>query len=163
MIGIYGAFDRGSSDNKNIFNQLTLGFEYWKNKLFIGSNIYMVVGKSIQSIKEVTRGEKKKTDEKKITAIFGSYEKFSADFKQAALTQFGSGWAWLVQDGNDLKITKTPNADLPMAHGQKALLTCDVWEHAYYLKYRNRKAEYIDNFWKILNWDYVQTRFNVVK
>ncbi|CAL7962474.1 hypothetical protein GAMM_30050 [Gammaproteobacteria bacterium] len=69
MIGIYGAFDRGSSDNKNIFNQLTLGFEYWQNKLFIGSNIYMVVGKSIQSIKEVTIGEKKKTDEKNVTRL----------------------------------------------------------------------------------------------
>lgn len=92
----------------------------------------------------------------KINASFGSYEKFAADFKQAALTQFGSGWAWLVQDSNDLKITKTPNADLPMAHGQKALLTCDVWEHAYYLDYQNRRADFVQTFLDhLVNWDFV--------
>ncbi len=93
----------------------------------------------------------------KITASFGSYEKFAADFKQAALTQFGSGWAWLVQDGNDLKITKTPNADLPMVHSQKALLTCDVWEHAYYLDYQNRRADFVQVFLDhLVNWDFVE-------
>lgn len=93
----------------------------------------------------------------KITASFGSYEKFAADFKQAALTQFGSGWAWLVQDGNDLKINKTANADLPMAHGQKALLTCDVWEHAYYLDYQNRRADFVQVFLDhLVNWDFVE-------
>ena len=92
----------------------------------------------------------------KINASFGSYEKFAADFKQAALTQFGSGWAWLVQDGNDLKITKTANADLPMAHNQKALLTCDVWEHAYYLDYQNRRADFVQTFLDhLVNWDFV--------
>ncbi len=94
--------------------------------------------------------------ETKINASFGSYEKFAADFKQAALTQFGSGWAWLVQDGNDLKITKTANADLPMAHNQKALLTCDVWEHAYYLDYQNRRADFVQTFLDhLVNWDFV--------
>jgi superoxide dismutase, Fe-Mn family len=94
--------------------------------------------------------------ETKINASFGSYEKFAADFKQAALAQFGSGWAWLVQDGNDLKITKTANADLPMAHNQKALLTCDVWEHAYYLDYQNRRADFVQTFLDYLvNWDFV--------
>jgi Fe-Mn family superoxide dismutase len=94
--------------------------------------------------------------ETKINASFGSYEKFAADFKQAALAQFGSGWAWLVQDGNDLKITKTANADLPMAHNQKALLTCDVWEHAYYLDYQNRRADFVQTFLDhLVNWDFV--------
>ncbi len=92
----------------------------------------------------------------KISASFGTYEKFAADFKQAALTQFGSGWAWLVQDGNDLKITKTANADLPMAHNQKALLTCDVWEHAYYLDFQNRRADFVQTFLDhLVNWDFV--------
>ena len=76
-----------------------------------------------------------------INAAFGSYEKFAEEFKNAAVTQFGSGWAWLVEENGALKITKTANADLPMAHGQKALLTVDVWEHAYYLDYQNRRPE----------------------
>ena len=95
---------------------------------------------------------------KEIAANFGSYEKFATDFKQAALTQFGSGWAWLVQEGDKLKITKTANADLPMAHGQKALLTCDVWEHAYYLDYQNRRADFVQTFLDhLVNWDFVET------
>ena len=95
----------------------------------------------------------------KINASFGSYEKFAADFKQAALTQFGSGWAWLVQDGNDLKITKTANADLPMAHGQQALLTCDVWEHAYYLDYQNRRADFVQTFLDhLVDWNFVEKK-----
>jgi Fe-Mn family superoxide dismutase len=92
----------------------------------------------------------------KINTAFGSYEKFAAEFKQAALTQFGSGWAWLVQEGDTLKITKTPNADLPMVHNQTALLTCDVWEHAYYLDYQNRRADFVQTFLDhLLNWDFV--------
>ncbi|MCE2715692.1 MAG: superoxide dismutase [Pseudomonadota bacterium] len=92
----------------------------------------------------------------KINTAFGSYEKFAAEFKQAALTQFGSGWAWLVQEGDTLKIIKTPNADLPMVHNQTALLTCDVWEHAYYLDYQNRRADFVQTFLDhLLNWDFV--------
>lgn len=92
----------------------------------------------------------------KIDTAFGSYEKFAAEFKQAALTQFGSGWAWLVQEGDTLKITKTPNADLPMVHNQRALLTCDVWEHAYYLDYQNRRADFVQTFLDhLVNWDFV--------
>lgn len=92
----------------------------------------------------------------KINAAFGSYEKFAAEFKQAALTQFGSGWAWLVQEGDSIKITKTANADLPMVHGQSALLTCDVWEHAYYLDYQNRRADFVQTFLdNLINWDFV--------
>lgn len=91
----------------------------------------------------------------KINEDFGSYEAFAEAFKNAGLTQFGSGWAWLVLDGGKLKITKTPNADTPMAHGQKAILTVDVWEHAYYLDYQNKRADYIDTFLKsLVNWDF---------
>ena len=91
----------------------------------------------------------------KINEDFGSYDAFAEAFKNAGLTQFGSGWAWLVLEGRKLKITKTPNADTPMAHGQKAILTVDVWEHAYYLDYQNKRADYIDTFLKYLvNWDF---------
>ena len=87
---------------------------------------------------------------------FGSFEKFSEDFANAAATQFGSGWAWLVLNHDKkLAITKTPNADLPMKHGQKALLTIDVWEHAYYIDFRNARPKYIETFLKSLaNWDF---------
>lgn len=86
---------------------------------------------------------------------FGSFDKFKEAFKQAGATQFGSGWAWLVLDGDTLKVTKTGNADLPMAHGQKALLTMDVWEHAYYLDFQNRRPDYITTFLdKLVNWDF---------
>lgn len=92
---------------------------------------------------------------KKIDADFGSYEKFVEEFKNAGATQFGSGWAWLVLDGGKLKVTKTPNADLPMVHGQTAILTMDVWEHAYYLDYQNRRPDYMTVFLdKLVNWDF---------
>jgi Fe-Mn family superoxide dismutase len=87
---------------------------------------------------------------------FGGFDKFAAAFSEAGATQFGSGWAWLVQnkDGK-LAVTKTPNADLPMKHGQKALLTMDVWEHAYYIDYRNARPKYIETFLNSLaNWDF---------
>lgn len=91
----------------------------------------------------------------KIDADFGSYDKFVEEFKAAGATQFGSGWAWLVLDGGKLKVTKTPNADLPMAHGQTAILTMDVWEHAYYLDFQNRRPDYIATFLdKLVNWDF---------
>ena len=91
----------------------------------------------------------------KINEDFGSFEAFVDAFKNAGLTQFGSGWAWLVLEEGKLKITKTANADTPMAHGQKALLTVDVWEHAYYLDYQNKRADYLDIFLKhLLNWDF---------
>lgn len=94
----------------------------------------------------------------KINQAFDSYEKFASEFKQAALSQFGSGWAWLVQEGGLIKITKTANADLPMVHGQTALLTCDVWEHAYYLDYQNRRADFVQTFLdNLVNWDFVNS------
>jgi Fe-Mn family superoxide dismutase len=90
-----------------------------------------------------------------IDKSFGDYDKFKAEFAKAATSQFGSGWAWLVKDGDKLAVTKTGNADTPIAHGQKPLLTIDVWEHAYYLDYQNRRADYVaavlDN---LINWDF---------
>ncbi len=87
---------------------------------------------------------------------FGSFDKFKEEFAAAATTQFGSGWAWLVLDGGKLKVTKTGNADLPMKHGQKALLTIDVWEHAYYIDFRNLRPKYIETFLThLVNWDFV--------
>lgn len=93
-----------------------------------------------------------------IESTFGSYAKFVEEFKNAGATQFGSGWAWLVLEGGTLKITKTPNADTPMAHGQKALLTVDVWEHAYYLDFQNRRPDYLTAFVDhLINWDFVNS------
>lgn len=90
-----------------------------------------------------------------INSAFGSYDEFSSQFTDAAKTQFGSGWAWLVDDGG-LKIQKTANADLPLKHGVKALLTIDVWEHAYYIDWRNARPDYISNFLdKLVNWEFV--------
>jgi Fe-Mn family superoxide dismutase len=90
-----------------------------------------------------------------INRDFGSFEKFKEEFTTAATTQFGSGWAWLVLEGGKLKVTKTKDADLPMKHGQKAILTIDVWEHAYYIDYRNARPKYIETFLNSLaNWDF---------
>ncbi|MBY0314827.1 MAG: superoxide dismutase [Fe] [Bdellovibrionales bacterium] len=87
---------------------------------------------------------------------FESVEKFKEKFTNAAITQFGSGWAWLVQnpDGS-LAITQTSNAETPMTKNQTALLTCDVWEHAYYIDYRNARPKFLEAFWKLVNWDQV--------
>ncbi len=91
----------------------------------------------------------------KIEAAFGSYEKFAEDFAQAAVTQFGSGWAWLVAEGSEVKLVKTANAEVPFTKGQKPLLTIDVWEHAYYLDWQNRRPDYAKAvIEKLLNWDF---------
>jgi Fe-Mn family superoxide dismutase len=90
-----------------------------------------------------------------IDAAFGSFDKFKEKFKNAAVTQFGSGWAWLVADSGALKIVKTANADTPIAHGQIPLITCDVWEHAYYLDFQNRRPDYVQAFLDhLVNWDF---------
>lgn len=91
----------------------------------------------------------------KIEADFGSFEAFKKDFAQAATDRFGSGWAWLVLDGDKLAVMSTPNQDNPLMDGKKPLLGLDVWEHAYYLNYQNRRADYIEEFFKIINWDFV--------
>jgi Fe-Mn family superoxide dismutase len=91
-----------------------------------------------------------------ITRDFGSFERFREQFAEAATTQFGSGWAWLVVADGKLAVTKTGNADLPLKHGQTALLTIDVWEHAYYIDFRNARPKYIDTFLdSLVNWDFV--------
>jgi len=88
-----------------------------------------------------------------IVAAFGSFENFKAEFKQAGLTQFGSGWAWLVTDASGtLSLLKTPNQDTEIPHGVKPVINVDVWEHAYYLKVQNRRPEYIDNFFNVVDW-----------
>lgn len=91
---------------------------------------------------------------------FGSFEEFKKQFTQSAATLFGSGWTWLVKntDGS-LEIMNTGNAGIPMKEGKTALLTCDVWEHAYYIDYRNVRMTYIENFWKLVNWDFVAENF----
>lgn len=90
-----------------------------------------------------------------ITRDFGSEAKLVEELTNAAVTQFGSGWAWLVVENGKLSVTKTSNADLPMKHGQKALLTIDVWEHAYYIDYRNLRPKYVETFLKsLVNWDF---------
>ena len=87
---------------------------------------------------------------------FSSFEKFKEEFSACAMTQFGSGWAWLVKEGDQLKVTSTPNAETPLtSSSQKALLTCDVWEHAYYIDYRNARNSYLEAFWKLVNWEFV--------
>lgn len=98
----------------------------------------------------------------KIIEDFGSFDTFKEEFTQAGLTQFGSGWAWLVVDkSGKLAIRKTPNAELPMTNGEKALLTMDVWEHAYYLDYQNMRATYIETFLnKLVNWDFAAENFD---
>jgi superoxide dismutase, Fe-Mn family len=94
-----------------------------------------------------------------ITAAFGSFDAFKTAFSDAAMTQFGSGWAWLVKEGNTLKIVTTSNADTPLAHGQTAILTCDVWEHAYYLDYQSRRKDFVQTFLDHLaNWDFAASQ-----
>ncbi len=98
-----------------------------------------------------------------ISSAFGSYDAFKEELTQAALTQFGSGWAWLAHDGSGLKIMKTLNADLPMKHGAKALLTIDVWEHAYYIDYRNARPKYVETLLdNLVNWDFVAANLAAV-
>lgn len=90
---------------------------------------------------------------------FGNFEKFKDEFSQAALTQFGSGWAWLTLADGKLEIMKTANQDSPLTVGKTPILTLDVWEHAYYLKYQNRRAEYVEAFFNIINWERVNEIF----
>ena len=92
----------------------------------------------------------------RVEQSFGGFDKFKEEFKNAATTQFGSGWAWLVLDGGALKVTKTPDAVNPLARGQTALLTCDVWEHAYYLDFQNRRPDFVQTFLDhLVNWELV--------
>ncbi len=94
----------------------------------------------------------------KLNEAFGSLDQFYSQFKDASLKRFGSGWAWLVLDGDALKIISTANQDAPITDGLKPILGLDVWEHAYYLNYQNRRADYIEAFWKVVDWSVVEKR-----
>jgi superoxide dismutase, Fe-Mn family len=97
-----------------------------------------------------------------IDAAFGSFDDFKANLKAAGVGRFGSGWAWLVHDGSGLAIVSTPNQDSPISDGNTPLLGVDVWEHAYYLKYQNRRPDYIDAWWNVVNWAKVAKDFDAV-
>ncbi len=95
-----------------------------------------------------------------INQAFGSFEQFKQAFSQCAVTTFGSGWAWLVKNADGgLELVSTSNAGCPLTNGQKPLLTCDVWEHAYYIDYRNLRPKYVEDFWSVVNWDFVAANF----
>lgn len=95
-----------------------------------------------------------------INSSFGSFDKFKEEFTKTAVTTFGSGWGWLVKNADgSLALLSTSNADTPMTSGQTALLTCDVWEHAYYIDYRNARPKYLEAFWNLVNWDFVAKNF----
>jgi Fe-Mn family superoxide dismutase len=94
-----------------------------------------------------------------INSAFGSFDAFKQAFSDAATSRFGSGWAWLVVDGGKLAVMSTANQDSPLTEGKTPILGLDVWEHAYYLKYQNRRPEYIDAFFNVVNWDQVAKNF----
>ncbi|MGO0059304.1 superoxide dismutase [Brevibacillus fluminis] len=98
-----------------------------------------------------------------INTKFGSFDNFKAEFAKAATTRFGSGWAWLIVDGGELAITSTPNQDSPLFEGKTPILGLDVWEHAYYLKFQNKRPDYIGAFWNVVNWDEVSKRYSAAK
>jgi Fe-Mn family superoxide dismutase len=94
-----------------------------------------------------------------ISSTFGGLDDLKAQVNDAGVKRFGSGWSWLVVDGGKLAVTSTPNQDTPLSDGQTPILGIDVWEHAYYLKYQNRRPEYLEAWWNVVNWDAVQQRF----
>ncbi|HLR70350.1 MAG TPA: superoxide dismutase [Pseudogracilibacillus sp.] len=99
----------------------------------------------------------------KINEKFGSFDNFKEEFQKAAATRFGSGWAWLVVNNGELEVTSTPNQDSPLMEGKTPILGLDVWEHAYYLKYQNRRPEYAKAFWDKVNWDEVTKNYDAAK
>ena len=98
-----------------------------------------------------------------IDAKFGSFDEFKTKFENAGKTRFGSGWAWLVVNNGELEVTSTANQDSPLMDGQTPILGVDVWEHAYYLKYQNKRPDYINAFWNVVNWEEVSNRYETAK
>jgi len=98
-----------------------------------------------------------------INSAFGSFDAFKEAFAKAAATRFGSGWAWLIVDGGKVAVTSTPNQDSPLMEGKTPILGLDVWEHAYYLNYQNKRPDYISAFWNVVNWDEVSKRYAAAK
>ena len=130
----------GKADKSSIFNNAA---QTWNHTFYW------------RSLRPQGGGEPPASLKLKIEASFGSLDACKKELANAAVTQFGSGWAWLVHDGGKLKVVKTGNADLPMTIGMKPLLTIDVWEHAYYLDYQNRRADYVNAVLdKLINWDF---------
>ena len=135
----------GEPNDKEIFNNAA---QHWNHAFFWNC---MTPGGGGQPEGAVAR---------QIDADFGSFGKFAGDFVAAATGQFGSGWAWLILANGRLTIAATPNAETPMIHGHRALLTCDVWEHAYYLDYKNQRDEFVTTFLRhLVNWDFVAEQF----
>ena len=95
-----------------------------------------------------------------ITGTFGSFDAFKEKMNQAGATRFGSGWAWLIKSGDKIEVTSTPNQDSPVMEGKFPVMGVDVWEHAYYLKYQNRRPDYLAAWWSVVNWQEVENRFN---
>jgi len=107
-------------------------------------------------------GEPREALAQAINHAFGSFSDFQKQFTESALSLFGSGWTWLVRSYNgDLKILNTANAETPFRDNHQCLITCDVWEHAYYVDYRNARAKYIEAFWKLVNWEFAESNFKV--
>ncbi|OLS41678.1 superoxide dismutase [Bacillus sp. MRMR6] len=98
-----------------------------------------------------------------INSKFGSFESFKEEFAKAATTRFGSGWAWLSVSNGEIEVSSTPNQDSPLMEGKTPILGLDVWEHAYYLNYQNRRPDYISSFWNVVNWDEVSKRYSAAK
>ncbi|MBM7705738.1 Fe-Mn family superoxide dismutase [Chryseomicrobium aureum] len=98
-----------------------------------------------------------------IDSKFGSFDAFKEEFTKAATTRFGSGWAWLSVANGEIEVSSTPNQDSPIMEGKTPLLGLDVWEHAYYLNYQNRRPDYISSFWNVVNWDEVSKRYEAAK
>jgi Fe-Mn family superoxide dismutase len=116
-----------------------------------------------QMLKKGGGGEPRGELKKAIDSKFGSFDKFKEEFTGAATKVFGSGWAWLTLDGKELKVESSPNQDSPLTQGRLPLLGIDVWEHAYYLKYQNRRPDYIAAFYNVINWDFVTERFGQIQ
>ena len=129
-----------------IFNNAS---QHWNNELFW------------KCMKQNGGGSMPKKLEDRIKSDLGSVEEFKKQFIQAGITQFGSGWCWLSISNGKLFVSKTPNAENPLIHNMKPILGCDVWEHSYYVDYRNRRPEYLDNFFeKLINWEFVESQLD---